>query len=268
MTEAETVLVATRGRVATLTINRPRARNAFSSVEQIDAFVAALERIGRDDAISVLIVTGAGSAFCAGGDIKDMQAGTGLTAGSAVDLRQRYRRDVQRLTSVLYGLEIPTIAAVNGPAMGLGCDLACCCDMRIAAESARFAESFVRLGLVAGDGGAWFLQRIVGISRASELSFTGDVIDAREAERIGLVSQVVAADDLETAAAALADRIAANPPQGLRLTKRLLREAQRAPLETLFELSAALQALTQKTADHREALGALVEGRTGEYTGQ
>lgn len=264
----ESVLLERRGRVATLTLNRPQVRNAFSSVEQIRAFVAAVEEIAADDGLSVAIVTGAGSSFCAGGDVKDMQAGTGFSAGSTLDLRGRYRHEIQRLSGSLYELELPTIAAVNGPAIGLGCDLACCCDIRIAAESARFAESFIRLGLIPGDGGAFFLQRIVGISKASELSFTGDVIDAHEAARIGLVSQVVASDGLLAAANALADRIAANPPQSLRLTKRLLREAQRAPIDTVFELSAAFQAIVQKTADHHEAVAAAIEKRAGNYTGQ
>jgi enoyl-CoA hydratase/carnithine racemase len=262
------VLVTRRGRVATVILNRPQARNAFASVEQIDAFVATIEAIARDDDVSVLIVTGAGSAFCAGGDVKEMLAGTGLMSGSALDLRRRYRRDIQRLTATLYGLDLPTIAAVNGPAIGLGCDLACCCDLRVASERARFAESFVALGLISGAGGAWLLPRIVGGAKAAELSFTAETIDAREAERIGLVSQVVAPDDLQAAADTLADRIAIHPPQSLRMAKRLLREAQRAPLETVFELSAALQALAQKTADHREALGAMLEKRPGDYSGQ
>ena len=269
MSDAEpTVLVERRGRVATLTLNRPEVRNAFSSVENVAAVVAELRQLARDPGVSALIVTGAGSAFCAGGDIKDMQAETGFAAGSALDLRERYRRDVQSLTATLYEIEIPTIAAVNGAAIGLGCDVACCCDIRIAADNARFAESFIRLGLVPGDGGAWFLQRIVGISKAAELSFTGDIIDAAEAARIGLVSQVVPAADLVAAANALADRIAANPPQSLRYTKRLLREAQRSSLDQLFELSAAFQAIVQKSADHREAVAAAIEKRPPTFTGR
>jgi 2-(1,2-epoxy-1,2-dihydrophenyl)acetyl-CoA isomerase len=263
-----TLLVERRGRVATLTLNRPRALNAFSSVDQVQEFVSAIQDIEADGQCSVLILTGAGSAFCAGGDIKDMRAETGFAAGSALDLRGRYRREVQRLTATLHDLELPTVAAINGPAIGLGCDLACCCDIRIAAQSARFAESFVRLGLVPGDGGAWFLQRIVGYAKAFELSLTGKTIDAQEAERIGLVSRVVNAEDLLPSVNELAESIAANPPQTVRLTKRLLREAQTAPLSTLLELSAAFQALTQKTADHREALLAAAEKRPGVYVGQ
>lgn len=264
----DTVLVERRGRVATLTLNRPEVRNAFSTVEQIADFAVAVEEIARDPELSVVVLTGAGPAFCSGGDIKGMHSETGFSAGSSLDLRRRYRHDVQRLTGALYELELPTIAAVNGPAIGLGCDLACCCDIRIASTSARFAESFIKLGLIPGDGGAYFLQRIVGTAKACELTFTGDTIDAVEAERIGLVSQVVAPDELPVAINALADRIAANPPAVLRYTKRLLREAQRSSLETTFELSAAFQAIVQRTADHREAVAAAIEKRSPTFTGR
>lgn len=264
----DTVLVERRGRVATLTLNRPDVRNAFSTVEQIGEFVAAVAGIARDPDLSVLIVTGAGSSFCSGGDVKGMQNETGFSAGTSLDLRQRYRQDVQRITASLFELELPTIAAVNGPAIGLGNDLACCCDIRIASTSARFAESFIKLGLIPGDGGAYFLQRIVGYAKAAELSLTGDTIDAVEAERIGLITRVVPPDELSAAVNALADRIAANPPQSLRYTKRLLREAQRTSLDSVFELSAAFQAIVQRTGDHREAVNAMIEKRPPTYTGR
>ena len=264
----DSVLLERRGRVATLTLNRPQSRNAFSSVEQIHVFVAKVAEIAADENLSVVIVTGAGTAFSSGGDIKDMQAGTGFAAGSTLDLRDRYRHEIQRISHSLYELEVPTIAAVNGPAIGFGLEVAVSCDIRIAAESARFAESFIKLGLIPGDGGAFFFQQIVGMSKACELSFTGDTIDAREAERIGLVSRVVPNDQLMAAANELADRIAANPPRSLRLTKRLLREAQRAPIQTVLELSAAYQAMMQKTADHHEAVNAAIEKRAPSFTGQ
>lgn len=264
----DSVLLSRNGRVATLTLNRPAARNAFSSVEQFDAFANALQATGSDDGVSVLILTGAGSSFCAGGDVKDMQARTGFAAGTPLELRDTYRRAVQRTIKLLFDLEVPTIAAVNGAAIGLGCGLASACDIRIAADGARFAESFIRLGLIPGDGGAWFMQRLVGVSKASELLFTGDTIDAAEAERIGLVSRVVHPDHLLPAAAELAERIAAQPPRALRMTKRLIREAQRAPLDTIFELSASFQALAQRSEDHQEALNAAAERRAASFTGQ
>jgi enoyl-CoA hydratase/carnithine racemase len=262
------LLQSRRERVVTLTLNRPDARNAFSHADQFAEVTATLESIRRDATVSAIVLTGAGSAFCAGGDVKDFRNRTNFAAGSALDLRNTYRHDLQRMIAALYDLDIPTIAAVNGPAIGLGNDLACCCDIRIASGNALFAESFIRLGLIPGDGGAWFLQRIVGISKAAELLFTGDTIDANEALRIGLVSRVVTPEELLPAADALAGKIAAHPPQTLRLSKRLLREAQRAPLETVYELSAAFQALVQRSDDHQEAVDAAAEKRPPSYTGQ
>ncbi|MDO8277969.1 MAG: enoyl-CoA hydratase-related protein, partial [Burkholderiaceae bacterium] len=158
-------------------------------------------------------------------------------------------------------LAVPAIAAVNGPAVGAGCDLACMCDIRIAADTATFAESFIKVGIVPGDGGAWFLPRLVGASRAAEMSFTGDAIDAQEALACGLVSRVVSGAELLAEAQRLAQRIAANPGPTLRMTKRLLREGGHMRLESLLEMSAGYQALAHKTPQHREAVMAFVEKR-------
>jgi enoyl-CoA hydratase/carnithine racemase len=165
-------------------------------------------------------------------------------------------------------IEVPVIAAVNGPAIGAGCDLACMCDIRIAGESAKFAESFVKLGLVPGDGGAWLLPRVIGFSRACEMAFTGDMIDAAQALACGLVSKVVPDADLLDAARSLAARIAANPPHAVRMTKRLFREAQRASLSAILDTSAAAQALCHATADHHEAVSAFLEKRPPLFKGE
>ena len=167
----------------------------------------------------------------------------------------------------LFNLEVPVIAAVNGAAIGAGMDLACMCDVRIASEHAKFAESFVKLGIIPGDGGAWLLPRLIGLSRASELSFTGDVIGAQQAVEWGLVSRVVPADKLLEAANDLAAHIAANPPHAVRLTKRLLREAMHTRLDTLLEMAASFQALSHQTDDHREAVAAFLEKRTPTFKG-
>lgn len=264
----DSILMSRNGRVATITLNRPDARNAFSSVEQVRRFSSAIEELGEDEGLSVLIVTGAGSAFCAGGDVKDMKNRTGFAGGTPADLRDRYRHEVQRISAALYKTELATIAAVNGPAIGLGCDLACFCDIRIASDTAKFAESFIKLGIIPGDGGAFILQRIVGYAKAAEMSLTGDVIDANEAKRIGLVSDVVPAADVMSAAEAMAERIAVNPPKTVRLTKRLLREAQHASLDSVFELSAAFQSIAQRTDDHAEAVNAAIEKRKPSFTGK
>ena len=254
--------------VVTLTLNAPEKRNAISTFEDCDAVVDAVHRVNRDRSVRAVIVTGAGTAFCAGGDLKAMRDRRGIIEGSHADLRENYRRGVQAMANALYDCDAPTIAAVNGPAIGLGLDVACMCDIRIASENARFAESFIKVGIVPGDGGAWLLPRVVGMSMACELSFTGDQIDAATAKEIRLVSKVVPQAELMAAARALAGRIAANPPEMLRMTKRLLREGQHTRLSTLLEMSAAFQALAHSTEDHREAVTAMLEKRTPSFTGR
>ena len=180
-----------------------------------------------------------------------------------MDIRDNYRRGIQRIPLAFHRLDVPTIAAVNGPAIGAGCDLACMADIRIASEKASFAESFVKLGLIPGDGGAWLLQRVVGYARAAEMSFTGELVGAQAALAMGLVSRVVPHETLLAEATALAERIAANPGQALRMTKRLMREAQTSRLDSILELSAAYQALTHGSAEHEGAVAAFLERRKG-----
>jgi len=247
--------------VVTLTLNRPRERNALSTQAQWDELVSYCERIRRDESIKVVILTGAGTAFSAGGNVKDMRDKRGIASGSPYAIAQSYQTGIQRIPLALHQLEVPTIAAVNGPAVGAGCDLACMCDIRIASENARFAESFVKLGIVPGDGGAWLLQRAVGYQRAAELSFTGDMIDAQTALAIGLVTRVVPHDLLMPNARELATRIAANSGPALRMAKRLLRQAQTARLDETLQLSAALQALAHHTPEHDQAVAAFFEQR-------
>jgi enoyl-CoA hydratase/carnithine racemase len=256
------------GHIVTLTLNAPEKRNAISSFEDCDAVVAAVHKVNRDRSVRAVIVTGAGTAFCAGGDLKAMRDRRGIIEGSHADLRENYRRGVQAMANALYDCDAPTIAAVNGPAIGLGLDVACMCDMRIASDKAAFAESFVKVGIVPGDGGAWLLPRVVGMSVASEMSFTGDLLNAQEAKEVRLVSRVVPHEELMAAAQALAGRIAANPPEMVRMTKRLLREGQHTRLSTLLEMSAAFQALAHSTEDHKEAVGAMLEKRKPTFTGR
>ena len=253
------VLESRDGAVVTLTLNDPDRRNALSTQAQWDAVVDACERVGRDPDVRCVILTGAGSAFCAGGNVQDMRDKTGIAGGSPYEIRDGYRGGIQRIPLALYRLDVPTIAAVNGPAIGAGCDLACMCDIRIASDRARFAESFVKLGIIPGDGGAWLLPRTVGMSKAAELTFTGDTIDAAEALACGLVSRVVPAASLLDEARALAARIAANPGPALRMAKRLMREGQHMRLDSLLELSAAFQALAHHTPEHDAAVTAFVD---------
>lgn len=248
------------GAVVTLTMSHPEVRNALTGNTAVEELVAACARISTDASVRAVILTGAGGVFSSGGNLKDMKRL--LDEDPPPEwIRRWYREGIQRLPLALYDLDVPTIAAVNGPAVGAGCDLACMCDIRIASEQAVFAESFVKLGLVPGDGGAWLLPRVVGASRAAEMSFTGEPLDAGQALAIGLVSRVVPPERLLDEARALAGRIAANPGQALRMTKRLLREGQRASLATSLELSASFQALAHKTPQHAEAVEAFVRKR-------
>lgn len=258
MTEAF-ILYEQDGGVATLTMNRPAALNALTGAAETQAIVDACERINADDGVRCAILTGAGKAFCSGGDVKDLRARQGLGEGSPHAIQNRYRESVQRMALALYRLQVPVIAAVNGPAYGAGCDIATLCDIRIASTQATFAESFVKLGLVAGDGGSWLLPRAVGMSRAAEMTFTAEPIDAATACAWGLVSRVVAPERLMDESRALARRIAAHPGTALRMAKRLLREGQRTGLETLLEMTAAYQAIAHHTPEHDAAMQRLFE---------
>lgn len=265
---ADPILHAREGAILTLTLNLPEKRNPISDNALIDALVAALEAADADIGVRAVILTGAGSAFSSGGDLKAMKAGVGLRAELPAQTRRNYRTGIQRLPLLFHALEVPVIAAINGPAIGAGLDLACMCDVRVAGASAIFAESFVKVGIVPGDGGAWLLPRIVGFSKATELALTGETIDAATALAIGLVSRVVPDGELLGAARAVADKIAANPPHAVRMTKRLLREGQTATLPALLDMSAAMQALAHATEDHDEAVSAFLERRAPDFSGR
>ncbi len=252
------------GALVTLTMNQPETRNPLTGNSAVEELVEACRQIEADITIKVVILTGAGAAFSTGGDLRDMQRYS-RDAIPPMPIRDEYRHGIQRLPLALYNLEVPTIAAVNGAAIGAGCDLACMCDIRIAANTAKFSESFIKVGLVPGDGGAWLLPRVVGMSKAAEMSFTGDAINAEQALACGLVSKVVSPDSLMDEARALAARIAVNPGLTLRLTKRLLREGQHVRMDTLLELSAAFQAIAHKTPEHIEAVTAFIEKRPAKF---
>jgi enoyl-CoA hydratase/carnithine racemase len=253
-----------QGPVVTLTMNQPETRNPLTGNSAVPEFLAVVDRIDADASVRCVILTANGLSFSAGGDIREMKRQS-MPEVSEMSIRQDYRRGIQKLTLALFNLEVPVIAAVNGHAMGAGLDLACMCDIRIASEKAKFAESFVKLGIIPGDGGAWLLPRVIGLSRASELAFTGDMIDAQQALEWNLVSRVVRHDDLLPAAHELAGRIAANAGHGLRLTKRLMREALHTRLDSVLELSAVYQAVAHKTADHAEAVDAFLEKRAPRF---
>lgn len=263
----EHVLYCQDGGIVTLTLNAPERRNPISEREMVDAIVDAIMRLDADPSVRVAILTGAGSAFSSGGDLRAMQDAAAARAAAPAETPAYYRHGIQRIPLAFERINVPVIAAVNGPAIGAGLDLACMCDIRIAAETARFAESFVKVGIIAGDGGAWLLPRLVGFSKAAEMAFTGEPLTAAEALACGLVSRVVPDSDLLDAARALAERIAANPSHAVRMTKRLLLEGRNTRMDTLLEMAAAMQSLGHATADHREAVAAFLEKRPPHFTG-
>ena len=261
------LLVEKTGSIVTLTINRPESRNPLGEEGDGALFGEACAAINADRDVRCAILTGAGSAFSAGGNVKAMRERSGSFAGAGVHIRERYRNGIHRIVKSLWHLEVPLIAAVNGPAIGLGNDVACLADMRLAADSAIFGATFLRIGLVPGDGGSWILPRTIGHARAAELFFTGDTIDAQTALAWGLVSRVVPAATLMDEARALAAKIARQPPDVLRMTKRMMREGQNVSFDIIMEMSAAYQALAHLTEDHQEAVAAFFDKRAGDYKG-
>jgi enoyl-CoA hydratase/carnithine racemase len=255
------LLITRHGHTALVMLNRPDTRNALSGEDMFAAFETLVDDLNNDLSVRTAVLTGAGSAFCSGGNVAEMRDRTGMFAGSPEEITERYREGIQRIPRALARLQVPLIAAVNGPAIGAGNDLACMCDLRIASTTARFAESFVKVGIIPGDGGCWLLPRVVGHAKAAELALTGDTLDAEEAQRIGLVSRVVGPDELLPEALALAGRIAANPPQVLRWTKQLLQQARTGTLDEALDAAGRLQGLAHHTADHAEAVAAFFEKR-------
>lgn len=254
---SDDVLFERRGAIAILTLNAPQTRNALSD-RMVAALLDVLATVDADQTIRCAILTGAGDTFCSGGNVKEMHSGTGLYAGPPLATRRRLAEGVQRLPRVIDAMEVPIIAAVNGAAHGAGLDLAAMCDLRVASEQAIFAESFVRVGLVSGDGGAWFLPRLIGIGRAMEMTLTGEAIDASTALAYGLVNRVAAHGALLDEALRLAGLIARHPAQAVRLNRRLLRQSLGMTLDGALDVAAAYQALVIGTDEQRAAVGALL----------
>jgi enoyl-CoA hydratase/carnithine racemase len=191
-----------------------------------------------------------------------------MFSGTPAEMRASYARQIQRIPRAIYALEVPSIAAVNGPAVGAGCDLALMCDLRVADERASFAESFLRVGLISGDGGAWFLPRVIGRARANEMAFTADPVAAATALEWGMVNSVAPAGKSLEAALELASRIVRHPPQALRLMKRLFRDGPELSLEQTLELSSLMQAAAQHSGDFSEAVTAALEKRAPNFSGR
>ena len=247
--------------IGIITLSRAGAANAYSS-DMIAGLETLLRLVETEDSVRVLVFTGAGKSFSAGGDLKDMAAQTGMFSGSPVELHKNYEQGLQRVALAFERLTKPIIAAINGHAIGGGLTLACMCDIRVCSELARLGSTFVKLGLVPADGSTYVLPRTIGFSRALELMLTGRLLAAPEALQMGLVDHVVPADQVLPRALAMAALIASAPAVAVQLTKRACYSAARLGMAPSLELVAAYQAMSQRSEEHFQAVNRMLEGGT------
>lgn len=250
-----------------ITLDNPEQSNAIS-LDMVASLTQVLKYADFDSDVRVMVITGAGSAFCAGGDVKAMEQKTGMFQGESNELRLRYMQGIQQIPLVMESLSTPVIAMVQGPAIGAGCDLAMMCDLRIGSEKAKFGETFVKLGLVPGDGGSYFLQRVIGYSKAMQMSLTGDIHGGAEAYEMGLMNYFVSDADLRAETEKLATKIAGNAPIAVQMTKKLMKVAQHSDLQTVLDLAAGYQGITQRTEDHFAALTAMKQKSQATFEGK
>ena len=254
----EDLLVEQSGHTLWITLNRPESSNAYS-IGMVSALVEVIRHADIDNSIRAIIITGAGKSFCAGGDIKAMRGKTGMFAGESNELRETYQSGIQQIPLTISQIKTPVIAMVNGAAVGAGCDLAAMCDMRIASTQAVFAETFAKVGLVPGDGGAFFLTRLIGYGKAMEMFLTCKNYSAEEALKMGLVNEVVLPDQLKARTMEVVEGIINLPPIAVQMTKKAIIHAHQSDLISHLELMAAYQGITQRSSDHFKALDGMIE---------
>lgn len=262
MTEPH-VLYDVEGAVAVISFNRPKSQNAFSA-EMIEGLHHFFDEARKDNSVKGIILTGKGDAFCAGGDVRAMAAGK----LRGWDMKRFLWEGVHRVILLIEDLDKPLLASINGAATGAGMGLALMSDLRVCSERARFSESFVKLGLVAGDGDAYFLPRIVGMSKALELLLTGDLITAEQALQFGIVNKLVPHEQLMTESLAMMERIIRNPPLAVRMMKRAVYQAQTSTLRNHLDYISSQISLLSETEDHLEAARAFMEKRKPTFKGK
>jgi len=256
---SDAILLQADGPVAVLTLNRPQARNAIDD-EMRAELMAVLDRVARTDSIRALVVTSAGKGFCAGGDVKSMQARLAVPPGEVALNGWRRQQRTHHAVSMLHALPKPTIAAVNGAATGLGCDVALCCDFVIASDAARFAMTYVLRGLIPDGGGMYFLPRRVGLSCAKELIFSGRTVEPEEALRLGMIDRVTGADTLLADACAWAAELSKGSPAALALSKNIINQTFELTVEQVFAQGSQAQAICYSSREHQESVAAFLEG--------
>jgi enoyl-CoA hydratase/carnithine racemase len=270
------LLFEVNDRIATITLNRPHARNAFS-LEMIKLWIKALEEVRDNDEIRVLVITGAGEkAFCAGGDVKAMLAGKGFVhleesdkeidfVSTSLNRKNALWKYVQKIPLLMEEIDKPTIAAINGDAIGAGLDMALQCDLRYTSESARFGEGYVKVGIVPGDGGGYYLPRIIGIDKALDLLWTGRILDAQEAYELGFITRVFQKDTFLNEAYKMAHNLANGPQQAIRLIKRTVYQGLKTDLRTSLDMVSSFMGLATEHEDYQEGLKAIIEKRKANF---
>lgn len=258
MPPTDAVVLTTAGGVATLTLNRPAVRNAIDDAMRTD-FIAAIDQVSRDPAVRALVVTGAGKAFCAGGDIRSMRARMQAPAGEVAFNGWSRQQRTHYAVTALHKLGKPTVAAVNGAATGLGCDLALCCDFIVAADAASFAMTYILRGLIPDGGGLYFLPRRVGLARAKELIYSGRKVEAAEALALGMIDRVCTPERLLAEACAWAAELGQGSPAALALSKSILDQTFELSAEQVFALGSQAQAICYTSAEHHAAVAAFLD---------
>lgn len=261
------LLVQKKNRQLWLTLNNPEQSNAIT-YEMISSLCRVLRHADMDPEVWVLVLTGAGKNFCAGGDTKAMAEKSGMFHGEPNELRQRYQQGIQQIPKTIEDISKPLVAMVNGAAIGAGCDLAMMCDLRIGSPLTKLGETFTKIGLVPGDGGTFFLQRVVGYAKALEMTLTGDLYEGTAAKDFGLLNYIVESFQLISETEKLAAKIASNAPVAQSMVKKAMKISYLHDLQTSLDLLAAYQGITQRTQDHFEALEAAKEKRPGEFQGR
>lgn len=269
----EDALFEVKDGVATLTLNRPQARNAFS-LEMIRIWTEALQEVRDNDEIRVLLLTGNGKSFCAGGDVKSMKNGQGFVdlndqdtdfVSTGIKRKNSLWKYIQRIPLLMQEIDKPTIAVINGDAIGAGLDMALQCDLRFASDQARFGEGYIKVGIVPGDGGGYYLPRIIGVDKALEMLWTGDIIDAQEAKEIGLITRICAHEQLQEDAHKFATRLAHGPQEAMRLTKRTVYQGLDTDLKTSLDNVSSFMALVTEHPDFHEGIQAIIEKRKPKF---
>jgi enoyl-CoA hydratase/carnithine racemase len=262
--EYKDIIYTKEGYIAKITLNRPDRMNSFSTDMNI-SLKRALNDAAKDKKVRVIIITGSGRAFCSGADVKEMANTTGKKGAVTVYKKQESNIPIFGLLRNIYK---PVIAAVNGVAVGGGCDLALACDIRIASEKARFAEVYIRRGLFAECGGTYFLPRLIGVDKALLLLWTGDMIDAREAEKLGMVTMVVPHEDLEATTTELAEKLAKSAPLAIQRDKRAVYDGLKMDLDETLKYAEQVSLELRRTKDHQEGATAFVEKREPVFIGE